>query len=359
MDPIGHARLAAQRISAPLRGSTRELVACMGAIQAQDYLGARFAVGARLEPRPSDDTVEAAIAAGEVVRIHAMRCTWQLVAPDDVHAILAVTAPRMRAAIARRHAELELDERTLGRAAALLVERLLAGDAPVARDDVAAGLARAGISIAGQRLAHILMWAEARGLVCNGARDGKRFTYTRLERFAPRPRAAIDRDEALARLARTYFTSRGPATVHDFAWWAGLPIGEARRGAEAAGDALAREGALVAARRAVRAPKATPRAFLLPPFDEILIGYRDRSALLDAADAKRINAGGGMLDAVIVLDGRVVGRHRRALRRDRVTLELEPFRDLPAKSRAAIEEPALAYAAFLGKAPEIQWIRSR
>ena len=175
--------------------------------------------------------------------------------------------------------------------AELLVERVLAGDEPVARDDVAAGLERAGIAVSGQRLAYILMAAEIDGLVCNGARDGKRFTYTRLERLAPAARAPIDREEALARLAATYFTSRGPATVHDFAWWSGLPIGEARRGAEAAGDALTREGAHLRARRGVLAT-AKEGVFLLPPFDEMLIAYRDRSALLDPAHVKRINAGG-------------------------------------------------------------------
>lgn len=359
MDHIGRARLVAQRIAAPLRGTVPELVGWMGAMQAQDYLGVRFALGVRLAARPDDAAIERSIARGELVRIHAMRFTWQLVTPADVRSILAVTAPRMRASIGRRHARLGLDERTLRRAGELLVERILAGDAPVARDDVAAELERAGVSVSGQRLAHILVDAEIAGLICNGARDGKRFTYTRLERLAPPPRAPIDRDEALARLAAVYFASRGPATVHDFAWWAGLPVGEARRGAEAAGDALAREGEHLRARRGARTPSAVQRAFLLPPFDEILIAYRDRSATLDPADVKRINAGGGMLDALVVVDGRVVGRHARVLRRDRVTIELEPFRDLAPAVRRLVEEQAAAYAAFLEKAPEIRWIRKR
>ena len=188
MDHIGRARLVAQRIAAPLRGTVPELVAWMGAMQAQDYLGVRFALGVRLAARPDDAAIERSIARGELVRIHAMRFTWQLVTPADVRSILAVTAPRMRASIGRRHARLGLDERTLRRAGELLVERILAGDAPVARDDVAAELERAGVSVSGQRLAHILVDAEIAGLICNGARDGKRFTYTRLERLAP-PRA--------------------------------------------------------------------------------------------------------------------------------------------------------------------------
>lgn len=288
--------------------------------------------------------------------IHALRFTWQLVTPGDVRPILAVTSPRARPRLSRRLAQIGLDERTLRRAGELLVERILAGDAPVARDDLAAGLERAGISVSGQRLAYLLMGAELDGLVCNGARDGKRFTYTRLERLAPAARTPIDREEALARLAATYFTSRGPATVHDFAWWSGLPVGEARRGAEAAGGALAREGSLFRARRRVRAP-ANDGAFLLPPFDELLIAYRDRSAVLDPAHVERINAGGGMLDAVMVADGRVVGRYRRALAPGRVTIELEPFHALPATTRAALEERADAYGRFLEKATEIRWVR--
>lgn len=357
MDPIARERLAAQRVAAPLRGSARDVVAWMGAMQAQDYLGVRFALGVRLAGRHADAEIERSIARGDVVRIHALRFTWQLVTPGDVRSILAVTSPRMRAGISRRLGQLDLDERTLRRAGELLVERVLAGDEPVARDDVAAGLERAGISVSGQRLVYILMAAEIDGLVCNGARDGKRFTYTRLERLAPAARAPIDREEALARLAATYFTSRGPATVHDFAWWSGLPIGEARRGAEAAGDALAREGAHLRARRGVLAT-AKEGVFLLPPFDEMLIAYRDRSALLDPAHVKRINAGGGMLDAVMVVDGRVVGRYRRVLARDRVVVELEPFHALPKAARAAIEERAHAYGRFLEKAAEIRWTRA-
>ena len=67
-------------------------------------------------------------------------------------------------------------------------------------------------------------------MICSGPRRGKQFTYALVEERAPRARV-LPRDEALAELARRYFQSHGPATVHDFAWWSGLTVKDARAGA--------------------------------------------------------------------------------------------------------------------------------
>jgi hypothetical protein len=174
-----------------------------------------------------------------------------------------------------------------------------------------------------------------------------------LARRAPPAGSALTRDEALAELARRYFRSRGPATAADFAWWSGLAPADARAGLAAVATELASESiAGVTYWRARRAPRvplaALADAYLLPAFDEYLVAYRDRTAVLNARDARRINAGGGLLAPTVISGGRVVGTWRRKLGRGVVTIALSLFEKPTARDRARIAAAAERYGAFLG-----------
>jgi hypothetical protein len=233
---IAARRLSAQQIARPALKTPRDLVAWLGAVQAQDYAAVKWAAGLRLGGAATDAGIERAVDDGAVIRIHALRGTWQLVAPADVRWMLDLVAPRLIASYATRYRQLGLDAATFRHGDAVLAEALRGG-AQLTRAELASAYEAAGISTTGQRLAHLLQRAELEALICGGARRGKQFTYTLLENRAPGSR--LERDEALAELALRYFRSRGPATLDDFKWWSGLAPADARAGLDAVKSLLA------------------------------------------------------------------------------------------------------------------------
>jgi hypothetical protein len=345
-------RLAAQQIARHQHADAGALVASLGAIQAQDYAGSRWALGLRVGGRrPGEPTIARAVADGTVIRMHVLRWTWQLVAPADLHWMLSLVAPRLHAGAAGRHLQLGLDAPALRRSEAALARALRRGN-HLTRAEVAAALRDAGVDVEGPRLSHILGHAELSALICSGSPRGHQPTYALLEGRAPPPRAPLSRTEALAELARRYFRGRGPATLADFVWWSGLTMSDARAALATVESELACETFAGAKTwRAPRAPQPTAAsvasAYLLPPFDEYLVGYRDRSAVLSERYVRRINAGGGLLAPCIVLGGRVVGTWRRVFDRAGVTVTLAPFQPLRRADRERVEEAAERYAAFL------------
>jgi hypothetical protein len=347
-------RLAAQQITRHDFTEPAGLVAWMGAIQAQDYAAAKWAVALRLDDRRATEaTIERAVDDGTVVRTHVFRWTWQLVVPADLRWMLGLVTERLVARAGTRHRELGLDAATFRRSGAA-IEKALAGGRHLTRAEIAAALARAGVATTGPRLSHILGHAELEGLICSGARRGKQSTYVLLDHRVPAAAAAgarLARDEALAELARRYFRSRGPATADDFAWWSGLAPADARAGLESVKASLA--GETVDGRSYWQAADLPTRgaragAQLLPGFDEYLVAYRDRDAVIDPQHARRVNAGGGILRPCVVVDGRVVGTWRRELGRKSVDIQLTLLEKPAPPVRAMIDQAAARYAAFLG-----------
>ena len=326
-----------------------QVVSWLGAVQAQDYLGSLWAVGSRTEGA-TEETVERAIAGREIVRTWPMRGTLHFVDAADVRWMLALLAPRVLARSARRSRQLGLDDAAFARSREVFAGALRGGR-QLTRDELYGLLEGAGISTAGQRGYHLLWRAAQEGLVCLGARSGKQHTFALLDEWVPASRP-LARDEALAGLALRYFTGHGPATLHDFVWWSGLATADARAGLEMAKPRLMREA--VDGRDFWLPPGgvaeigASPRAWLLPAFDEYLVGYRDRSAVLDPSQVKRINAGGGMLDPVVVVDGRVVGVWKRTLRKDAVLVKATLFSVVSRVEASAVEAAADRYGRFLG-----------
>ena len=342
-------RLAAQQVARHDFSTPEALVGWLGAVQAQDYAGSKWALAVRLRGRETDASVGRALDEGRVIRTHALRGTWQLIAPDDARWMISLVGPRIMARAEPRHAQLDLESATVRRAVAA-IDKALGGGAALTRQEIAAALSRARISPAGQRLSHLLACAELDAAICNGPRRGKQATWVQFDR-AVRAAKPVRREEAAGRLASRYFQSRGPATLRDFVWWSGLPVAEARAGIEALAGELASE--TIAGQRHWHSGQAARRSigravFLLPPFDEYLVGYRDRDMLLDPAHAKLVNAGGGLLDASIVVGGRVVGTWRRTLARERVSIVLRPFHPLSRADGDAVRRAATSYAEFLG-----------
>ncbi|HEY6460450.1 MAG TPA: winged helix DNA-binding domain-containing protein, partial [Polyangiaceae bacterium] len=218
-------RLRAQGIAEPRSRSAVEVVTRLGAVQAQDYLGALWAVGLRTVDATEAD-VEQALAAGSIVRTWPMRGTLHFVAAADARWILELLAPRMLARATGRLRTLGLDEATFARARKALLKPLERAGR-LTRPEVYATLERAGVSTAGQRGIHVLFQLAHDRFLCFGPRQGKQHTLVLFDAWLPRSKR-LPREEALAELAARYVTGHGPATTTDFAWWSGLSPSDAR-----------------------------------------------------------------------------------------------------------------------------------
>lgn len=347
---IAFSRLASQGIAAPTFAQPGDVVSWLGALQAQDYAGALWSIGLRMA-HATERAVEQAIAERAIVRTWPMRGTLHFVAAQDVRWLLALLTPRVIAQSAGRYRQLELDETTVARSKEVFAEGLQGGK-QLTRDEMLGLLEQAGISPAGQRGYHLLARSAQDGLICFGARRGKQHTFALLDEWAPQTQPLV-RDEALAELAKRYVASHGPATLQDLARWAGLTVAEAKTGLEGAGDAVIQEtiaGQAYWISSATPTPKDdTERAFLLPGFDEYLLGYGDRSAVLDPAYADRICPGGnGMFSPTLVIDGHVAGTWKRTFKKGVVVVEAAPFRPLTPVETQAVGVAAERYGAFLG-----------
>jgi len=348
---IGLRRFARQRLTGQHFATPEEVVGWLGAVQSQEYLGAIWSLGMRMYDGTTDDVIERAFTEGTILRTHVMRPTWHFVAPADIRWLLELTAPRIKTTIAYYDRQHGLDDALYARCNKTIA-RALEGGKHLTRAELGKALAEAGIEVEGQRLAHVILHAELDAVVCSGPRRGKQFTYALLAERAPTART-LPRDEALADLTRRYFTGHGPATARDFAWWSGLTMADARAGLEMVGADLSYEE--IAGQTywfpASLPPAVEPSetAFLLPTYDEFLVGYQGFGAALTGG---RGNGERATFSATIVLGGRVVGNWRRTITRGMVVVELAPFAPLAASEHEAVFDAASRFGAFLGMSVE-------
>jgi hypothetical protein len=347
---IARRRLAHQQLLTPTLTQPGEVVRRLGAVQAQDYAGAKWAVGMRTRGAV-DAVVEQALNDGSILRTHVLRPTWHFVTPADIRWMLALTAPRVKAAMAYYDRRLDLDAAVFRRSHTALTRALRDGR-QLTRAELAQVLRRGRVDVTGsQRLGHLLMRAELEGLVCSGARRGKQATYALLEERVP-PATPLERDAALLELTGRYFATRGPATAQDFAWWSGLTLADARRGVEIAGRRLEREvigGETYWLDRSGRSRRRrSPTAYLLPNYDEYFIGFKNRGAIGTRLNSTDIVMGRDALAPhVIVVDGQLVGGWKRTLTKTAVLVELRVRTGLSAPEQQAVVRAARAFGAFL------------
>jgi hypothetical protein len=337
---VARRRLVNQRLVGPSFRSVVDAVGRLGAVQAQDYAGAKWALAQRVA-KATDASIERLIADGSILRTHVLRPTWHLVLPADIRWMLALTAPRIMAAMAFHGRWLEITSKMCTRANDAMA-RALAGGNHLTRAELATALAQVRIdSSNGQRVGHLLMQAELDAVICSGARRGKQITYALLDERAPAT-PALTRDEALARLAARYFATRGPATVQDFAWWSGLAMKDAKRGEEAAGP-----------QRTLGATKPTASVHLLPNYDEFFIAYRDRNAILErVTGAAPMQRDTPLFAHVIEVDGQLVGGWKRVVKGKAVAVRATYIATVTAAERRAVDAQIARYKAFLGGSTE-------
>ncbi|WP_029136783.1 winged helix DNA-binding domain-containing protein [Nakamurella lactea] len=350
-------RLATQRLTSAGLTSAAEVVRLLCCVQSQEPLSASYSLGLRIGGRrPTTlETVRAEIDAGAIIRTHILRPTWHFVAPEDLRWILAATSPKVEQGMAGRHRQLELDERTIGRALEGLTE-LLAGKNYRTRKQLGPEMTEHGIDV-GERLGHILFLAEMRGLICSSPMIGGQHGYALIDEWvAPAPE--LDAQEATARLVYRFFAGHGPASVDDLVRWCALTKGQIRPALEAIGDGLERievDGDELWFDPNIPArPSRRPEALLLPVFDEATLTYpRINFPRLDghplAGRPTGSAASSDLASGAVLVDTENVGRYTRTVGPKSVTVRIQFAPTATAEHRERARIGAQAIGAFHGR----------
>ncbi|MDX6345337.1 MAG: hypothetical protein QOF84_127 [Streptomyces sp.] len=355
-------RLRAQGLAGPRARDAAGATRRAAALQAQDAKACRLQLRVRSAGLTAA-AMDAACAAGPdgpaVVRTWLMRGTLHAVPAQDARWMTGLLGQRVADSQRGRRQQLGLDDETCARALPAL-EKALAGQPPMLRDELVARLGEFGIALdpRSQAPAHLLLYAAGSGLVCRGPEAaGDKATYVLREewlRGVDGPDLAGD--EALAELAARHAAAYGPVGEGDFARWSGLPLGQARRGIRAAaGDGrltpvLGPGGEPLWVRAGSAPPDGPLPVRLTGHFDPYLLGYRDRDLLLAPSFATRIATGGGLLMPCVLVDGAVAAAWRHEWRgAGRLEVRVEPLGGaLPAAARAGVDEEVADLARFLG-----------
>lgn len=342
-------RLTNQHLSRPQITDPVDLVRWFGAVQAQDYPGAKWALGQRLR-EITDQGIEQAFTDGRILRTHVLRPTWHFVHPEDIRWLLELTGPRVSQSMASYNKKLELTDAVFRKTQQIIVE-FLKKQKTATRKEIKAILSEYKIETDVQRLAHIVMQAELDQVIVSGPRRGKDFTYALFEERVMKTKQ-LTRDEALAELTRRYFTSHGPAQIQDFVWWSGLTTADAKHGLELVGNVLIHEE--LAEKIYYFSPTThTPLSFptslhLLPNYDEYTVAYRDRSAFNSEDSGITLYASGALIFShAILYQGKVIGMWSRKPQKEGLLIEPKFPGKVSDVIKKKLEEAASRYSKFL------------
>ncbi|RYY64232.1 MAG: winged helix DNA-binding domain-containing protein [Chitinophagaceae bacterium] len=350
LSSLSQQRLTSLHLLQNVAAGPAELVSRLAALQAQDYAMSLWAVGRRTGHTRAQ--VEAALDAGQIIRTHLLRPTWHLVAAADIRWLLRLSGPLVLRAITATGRQFGLDA-TQVRRTANIFERELAGNA-LTREELRVHLTLARISTDEHRMAYLLMHAELEGLICSGPRRGRLGTYMLLDERVPDRTIRFGADEALAELARRFFSTRGPASATDFQWWSGLPAASVRKALAFLEKELEPwPGGTTPLYWMPAAPLQVSGALLLPAFDEFLISYRDRSAQLDEAHRSLALTVNGIFRPVVVANGQVRGTWKAGAGRSGTQVTVQWFPGVKPPGQRALAAALKAYAGFLERPVEL------
>ena len=309
MNPVA-IRLLNQQLAAPQFKKPVEVVSHMGAMQAQDYRMMRWAVAMRTQ-KPSHKAFKEAFDSGQIIRLHLMRGTWQLVTAEDYWPFLTLCAPKAIAVTKgwMSSNKITISDEELNRVRQIF-QQTAADKGSATKDDFVQALAAKDISLDDHRLSYHIRMAEMAGVLCSGDLLPTKATYA-LTAYKVKFKGTIDRDEALMRYTRKYFQSRQPATLEDFVWWSGLNVSDCKRGIELLGDSIHMEK--WKGREFYLTDDCRTRGFkkgkflLIPPYDEYLIGYKSRDIVLSPEHRHHAHNNSGIFKPIIAHDGIICG----------------------------------------------------
>lgn len=346
---ITNIRLRSQQLLNSQFKTPKELVSWMGAIQAQEYKMVKWALGVRLKSATLQ-TVNDAYQRGEILRTHLMRPTWHLVAEEDIRWMLKLSSERIIKAcnsFAKGNG-IDIPESIYTKANDLF-EKVLEGNRHLTKQELQDEIVRAGIMPDSPKLGYLFTRAEQEGILCSGADRDEKATYALLEERAPAVKE-LHKEEALALLAQKYFRSHSPASLNDFVWWSGLPVAEARRAIGAIDSELNKEKF---ASQELFIHQVWDKNFrksdilhFLPPFDEYLISYKDRTTVMDKEHHPKAFNTFGIFYPVILYNGRIVGNWKKTVKKGEVLFDTSFFVQCPDLKEELIEKAANRYKAF-------------
>lgn len=353
---IASLRLKNQQLVSTELKTPKQLVGWMGAIQAQDYNQAKWAIGVRM-PHLTEDQIEDAFNKGDIIRTHLMRPTWHFVSADDIYWMLELTSPQIKAVLNSRHRELGITELLVNNSYLAIEEAINSNEQQaLTREELIEALDHAGIPTSHQFTAHLMLRAEIDGILCSGPLKGKKQTYALLSNRVPR-KITLSKEEAAARLAKSYFLSHGPATLADFIWWSGLPAKSARNALDSIKNDFYSER--IASETywfsdsAVKKGKLKDSVYLLPAYDEFLISYKNRSASITEDDHKKAISSNGIFRPVVLVNGQISGLWKKVIKKDRIVIETEYFRPHEDAEIQSIAKAADLFRHYAGKKAEL------
>lgn len=342
-------RLFNQQIAAREFTTPQEIVRHLGAMQAQEFAMAKWAIALRLQADLTDADIERAFNNGEILRTHIMRPTWHFVAPEDIRWMLSLCGPRVLGGNKSMENQLELDAKTFKKANDIIAKSLESNNF-LTREEIRSELEKKMKVGDGQRLAYIMMQAEQIALICSGPRKGKQFTYALIDERTPSTKP-ITREEALAKLTERYFASRGPATIHDMAVWSGLTLKDVREGVSNLPKDFIRE--IIDEKEYIFKPveakltKVHQSTFLMPDYDEYGMGYKDRSAIKTTKALPYWGNNGTPYSHWLVVDGTIEGTWEKVVQKKTVSVKTTPFSSFTETQEKKVLSAVKKYESFM------------
>jgi hypothetical protein len=345
---ISHYRLVSQKLYKTSLNSPQEIVKHLGAMQAQDYGMAKWAIGSRCEA--TETAIEEAVNSAKIIRTHILRPTWHFVSADDIYWMLDLSAPQVKRFTASAAKKFGFDAKKLDQTNSS-IEKLLRGNNHLTRDEIMQELNIKKTSNEDFLSAAIMMNAELDGLVCNGKMKGKQITYSLLEERVSKPKNKLKKEEALAKLALRYFESHGPATLLDFSWWSGFPPTSCKLAINAIELQLnsieINDQIYWFGNNSSDENNFRESVLFLPAFDEILISYKTREASILLEHQSKAFTNNGIFKPVILENGKVIGTWKRTIKKDHTKIETQFFNETEMSKKEILFEGIKAFENYL------------
>jgi len=345
---ISHHRLVSQKLYKTSPISPQEIVKHLGAMQAQDYSMAKWAIGSRCDA--TESVIEEAINSAQIIRTHILRPTWHFVSADDIYWMLELSAPQVKRFTASAGKKYGYDAKKLDQTNSK-IEKLLSGNNHLTRNEIMQELNIKKTSNEDFLSAAIMMNAELDGLVCNGRMKGKQITYALLEERVSKSKSKLTKEEGLAKLALKYLESHGPATLLDFSWWSGFPPTICQNIFNAIKlqlNSLQINDQIYWFKIDISDENSFRESVhFLPAFDEILISYKTREASILVEHQLKAFTNNGIFKPIILENSKVIGTWKRTMAKDHAKIETQFFNKTENHKKAVLFEGIKAFENYL------------
>ena len=342
-------RMLNQQLLFPLYQKPQNIVAWQGAMQAQDYNYFRWAIGIR-QRIPQIAQLQAAFAKAELLRLHLLRCTVQVVSQKDIGWLLPLCKERNLRTLQSWHKSINISfSESHFEEITRAMQELLAGGKSLPKRAIAEELTSLGFLLDDRLLTSLLVRSEIEGLLCSGVMQGREATWALLSERVPTI-CSLTPNEALKQLAIKYFRSHSPASLDDFAWWSGLSKTQCKKAltliANEVEEIKVEEETMYLYHNTLDCPDYARKVLLLPPYDEYLIGYKSRWVALEKKHTAKAHNNFGIFKPVILHEGRVVGNWKASIGKQASNLLTELFAEKSKVKQQSLQDAINQFVEF-------------